>query len=68
MNRDVINLNRERQRRSPESIESIVDICARQIFDDLPKDLPEPKGLASGGSMNDILNEAKEVDDEPINP
>ncbi len=64
MSKKVINLNKQRQKKKPRSLDEALDAGEKLFLDKLPNDLKEPEALASGGDMSKILEEDDEIEDE----
>lgn len=63
MAKNSINLNEHRRKKSPQTLEEAIRIAAQSLRNQGAGDLEEPRGLASGGDMKKILEEADDDTD-----
>ncbi|PCJ11325.1 MAG: hypothetical protein COB04_19275 [Gammaproteobacteria bacterium] len=62
MNKEVEHVNAKPQKKKPRSLESAAEAASKTFLDKVPKDLVEPENFASGGDMDNILDEDNETD------
>lgn len=64
MKNKVTSLTEFRQRKKPRTPEQTAEAAIRLILGNIPENLEEPLGFASGGDMSKILDECEKVDEK----
>lgn len=61
--KNVVDIKKGRKKAKQQTPDEAVDSAIKRFIDDQPKDLEEPKGMASGGDMSRISEKEDEIDD-----
>tara|TARA_R110002073_G_scaffold21800_2_gene76487 strand:- start:538 stop:756 length:219 start_codon:yes stop_codon:yes gene_type:complete len=56
--KNSINLKEQRRKKGPESLEETIRIASQRLRNCGADEIEEPRGLASGGDMTKILEQA----------